>query len=44
MESNALLGLIAVLLMCWLFLGTRLALVGAGCLFAGTFLVLSVID
>ena len=47
MESNALLGLIAVLLMCWLFLGTRLALlVGLGVPFslAGTFLVLSVID
>ncbi|WP_159683414.1 efflux RND transporter permease subunit [Cognatazoarcus halotolerans] len=47
MESNALLGLIAVLAMCWLFLGTRLALlVGLGVPFslAGTFLVLSMID
>ena len=47
MESNALLGLIAVLAMCWLFLGTRLALlVGLGVPFslAGTFLVLTVID
>ncbi|MCB1887434.1 MAG: efflux RND transporter permease subunit [Rhodocyclaceae bacterium] len=42
MESNALLGLLAVLLACWLFLGPRLALlVGIGVPFslAGTFLM-----
>jgi multidrug efflux pump subunit AcrB len=44
MESNALIGLLAVLGMCWLFLGTRLALlVGVGVPFAlaGTFLVVN---
>ena len=44
MESNALLGLLAVLLACWLFLGPRLALlVGIGVPFslAGTFLVVA---
>lgn len=47
MESNALLGLLAVLLVCWLFLGPRMALlVGAGVPFslAGTFLVAAAID
>ena len=46
MESNALLGLIAVLVMCWLFLGPRMALlVGIGVPFslAGTFLVVNAI-
>lgn len=46
MESNALLGLIAVLVMCWLFLGPRMALlVGLGVPFslAGTFLVVNAI-
>lgn len=41
MESNALFGLFAVLLMCWIFLGSRLALlVGLGVPFslAGTFI------
>ncbi|TVO51958.1 efflux RND transporter permease subunit [Denitromonas halophila] len=44
MESNALLGLIAVLVMCWAFLGPRMALlVGVGVPFslAGTFLVVN---
>jgi multidrug efflux pump subunit AcrB len=44
MESNALIGLLAVLGMCWLFLGSRLALlVGLGVPFAlaGTFLVVN---
>ncbi len=47
MESNALLGLLAVLLACWLFLGPRLALlVGVGVPFslAGTFLVAAAVD
>ncbi|MCB1954207.1 MAG: efflux RND transporter permease subunit [Rhodocyclaceae bacterium] len=47
MESNALLGLLAVLVACWLFLGPRLALlVGIGVPFslAGTFLVVGAID
>jgi len=46
MESNALLGLIAVLVMCWLFLGPRMAiLVGLGVPFslAGTFLMVDAI-
>ncbi|MCB1960473.1 MAG: efflux RND transporter permease subunit, partial [Rhodocyclaceae bacterium] len=46
MESNALIGLGAVLLMCWLFLGPRMALlVGLGVPFslAGTFLVVNAI-
>ena len=46
MESNALIGLFAVLLMCWLFLGPRMALlVGIGVPFslAGTFLMVDVI-
>ncbi|TVO62650.1 efflux RND transporter permease subunit [Denitromonas ohlonensis] len=46
MESNALLGLIAVLVMCWAFLGPRMALlVGIGVPFslAGTFLVVNAI-
>jgi multidrug efflux pump subunit AcrB len=47
MESNALLGLFAVLGMCWLFLGTRLAiLVSLGIPFslAGAFLCVYLID
>ncbi|WP_230970894.1 efflux RND transporter permease subunit [Nitrogeniibacter aestuarii] len=46
MESNALIGLLAVLLMCWLFLGSRMAiLVGLGVPFslAGTFLMVEII-
>jgi multidrug efflux pump subunit AcrB len=46
MESNALIGLMAVLLMCWLFLGPRMAiLVGLGVPFslAGTFLMVDAI-
>ena len=46
MESNALIGLLAVLFMCWLFLGPRMAiLVGLGVPFslAGTFLMVDVI-
>lgn len=47
MESNALFGLLAVLFMCWLFLGARLAvLVGLGVPFslAGTFIAVGLID
>nr|WP_249116063.1 efflux RND transporter permease subunit [Azoarcus sp. L1K30] len=47
MESNAIIGLLAVLGMCWLFLGPRLALlVGLGVPFslAGTFIAVDVID
>ncbi len=46
MESNALIGLCAVLVMCWLFLGPRMAiLVGLGVPFslAGTFLMVDAI-
>jgi multidrug efflux pump subunit AcrB len=46
MESNALIGLLAVLGMCWLFLGPRMAiLVGLGVPFslAGTFLMVELI-
>lgn len=46
MESNALIGLLAVLVMCWLFLGPRMAvLVGLGVPFslAGTFLMVDLI-
>ena len=47
METNALIGLLVVLGMCWLFLGTRLALlIGLGIPFslAGTFAVLYAFD
>lgn len=47
MESNAVFGLAAVLFMCWLFLGARLALlVGLGVPFslAGTFIAVGLID
>ncbi|MDO9596795.1 MAG: efflux RND transporter permease subunit [Azoarcus sp.] len=47
MESNAVFGLLAVLGMCWLFLGSRLALlVGIGVPFslAGTFIAANLID
>ncbi len=47
MESNAIFGLFAVLVMCWLFLGSRLALlVGLGVPFAlaGTFIAVALID
>jgi multidrug efflux pump subunit AcrB len=47
MESNAIFGLFAVLLMCWIFLGSRLALlVGLGVPFAlaGTFIAVDLID
>lgn len=47
MESNAVFGLAAVLGMCWLFLGSRLALlVGIGVPFAlaGTFVAVNMID
>lgn len=47
MESNAVFGLLAVLGMCWLFLGSRLALlVGIGVPFslAGTFIAVNLID
>lgn len=47
MESNAVFGLIAVLGMCWIFLGSRLALlVGIGVPFAlaGTFIAVDLID
>ncbi|QID16830.1 efflux RND transporter permease subunit [Nitrogeniibacter mangrovi] len=46
MESNALIGLAAVLVMCWLFLGPRMAiLVGLGVPFslAGTFMLVDLI-
>jgi len=47
MESNAIFGLFAVLVMCWIFLGSRLALlVGLGVPFAlaGTFIAVDLID
>jgi len=47
MESNAIFGLLAVLVMCWIFLGSRLALlVGLGVPFAlaGTFVAVDLID
>ncbi len=47
MESNAIFGLFAVLVMCWVFLGSRLALlVGLGVPFAlaGTFIAVDLID
>lgn len=46
MESNALVGLLAVLVMCWLFLGTRLALLislGIPFSLAGAFLAVDLI-
>ncbi|HRP22809.1 efflux RND transporter permease subunit [Thauera sp.] len=47
MESNALFGLAAVLLMCWIFLGSRLALLvalGVPFSLAGTFIAVDLID
>ncbi|MFU2487935.1 efflux RND transporter permease subunit [Thauera sp. WH-1] len=47
MESNALFGLVAVLLMCWIFLGSRLALLvalGVPFSLAGTFIAVDLID